>query len=318
MPQVFEKWRDTERKMRGMYRAHPFPNRIAIPSNKSDERYRRIWGDFLRLPIDEFKNKTILDAGCGTGENTWVWRRLLDPSVRVIGVDQSEPSVTIARQRNEVASSPEFSVGSLLDLGLGSESVDLVFCSGVLVAIPDPDRAFQEISRVLKPGGYMVLVLYHKYGRAMHGLRREVIDLLEKEDADRRVLLAKQLFGRSMQKMAEKEQVPLEGMLYDQFGLLCESRYSVMDALKWFKQSNIDYLGTFPPVEWSKFGKALRFSHSLARHKQSWYYGFLLSLFPDNDHPSRHAPGFLTRATMETMWFFDQLQLFAISGRKKI
>lgn len=317
MPQVFERWRETERKTRGMYRAHPFPNRTAIPSNKSDERYHRIWGDFLRLPLDEFKNKTILDAGCGTGENTWVWRRLLDPSVRVIAVDQSEPSVTIARRRNEAAECPEFSVGSLLDLGLKSESVDLVFCSGVLVAVSNPDRAFQEISRVLKPGGYMVLVLYHKYGRAMHGLRREIIDLLEKEDIDRRVRLARRLFGRSMRKMAEKEQVPLEGMLYDQFGLLGESRYSVMDSLAWFKQANIDYLGSFPPVEWSKFGKALRFSYSLARRRDSWYYKFLLALFSDNDDNPQHAPGFFTRATMETMWFFNQLQLFAISGQKK-
>jgi len=305
------------KRVRAMYNAHPFPNRYGIPPAKSDERFRFIYSNFLHFPLGSFKGGVFLDAGCGTGDNTWNWRRLLDPSTQVVAVDLSQASVRIARQAGQDYSvRPAFSVGSLLDLGLADESVDVVFCSGVLVAVTDPDRAYRELTRVLKPGGYMILVLYHRYGRFLHGLRRSVVDLLEREDVDRRARLGGQLFGRSMRKLAAAEQSPFENVLYDQFGLPCESRYSVGQALRWFQQSSIQYLGTWPPVEWSQFGKALRFAHRLSGRRDTIYYSALTRLFADSAEAPQRPPNWLTRSTMQTAWALDQLQLFAISGRK--
>ncbi len=305
------------RNVRAMYNAHPFPHRNAVPERKSDERFRYIYQEFLHIPLDELADKTLLDAGCGTGENTWSWRRILPPGTRVVAVDLSQASLGIARSSgSDQLLRPLFACGSLLDLGLASNSIDVVFCSGVLVAIPDPDRAFRELVRVLKPGGYMTIVLYHLYGRALHGMRRAVIDLLEREDVDRRAQLGGKLFGRSMRKMAEHEQVPLEGVLYDQFGLQYETRYSVGQALSWFKQANIRYLGTWPPVEWSQFGKGLRFSHQFRNRLDSPLFRWLLQIFPNTNQAPARAPGFVTRATMQTAWALNQLQLFAVSGRK--
>lgn len=303
--------------VRAMYNAYPFPNRHGIPPSRSDARFRYIYEEFLHIPLDALSDKTFLDAGCGTGENTWSWRRILDPNTRLIAVDLSEASVAIA-QRNGADQTlrPNFAVASLLDLGLAENSVDVVFCSGVLVAVTDPKRAFRELVRVLKPGGYIILILYHRYGRALHGLRRAVIDLLERDDVDRRARLGGKLFGRSMHKLAEREQTPLEGILYDQFGLPCESRYTVGQALAWFRQADIQYLGTWPPVEWSQFGKGLRFSYHLARRLNSPLFRLLLRLFPDTDVAPGRPPRFLTRVSMQALWAFNQLQLFAISGRK--
>ncbi len=305
------------RRVRAMYNAHPFPYRKAIPPIKSDERFKYIYENFLHIPLADLKDKAVLDAGCGTGENTASWRRILDPSTRLIGVDLSAASIQIAcRNARALPVQPVFAVNSLLDVGLATQSVDLVFCSGVLVAVPNPVRAFSELNRVLKPGGYMILVLYHRYGRAIHALRRAVIDLIERDDVDRRARLGGQLFGHSMRKLAEKEQVPLEGMLYDQFGLPCESRYSVGQALEWFKQAEIEYLGSWPPVEWSQIGKALRFSYSWRKRRNHPLFRLLLRIFADTDQPPHGRPGFFTRASMQTMWALNQQQLFAISGRK--
>lgn len=305
--------------VRAMYNAHPFPNRYTTLASRSDDRFERIYREFLHIPLDELKGKTLLDAGCGTGENTWSWRRFLDPSIRMVAVDLSEASITIARQKGaDQPLQPSFAVASLLDLALPANSVDVVFCSGVLVAVTDPDKAIRELTRVLKPGGYMILVLYHRYGRALHGLRRAVIDLIERDDVDRRARLGGRLFGRSMRKLAEAEQVPLEGILYDQFGLPCETRYSVGQALAWFKRASIQYLGTWPPVEWSQLGKGLRFSYYFARRYQPWLFRLLLQLFPEPDQAPLQPPGFISRSTMQAVWALDQLQLFAISGRKAL
>lgn len=307
----------TFKSVEAMYNAHPFPQRSQKLERRSDERFEYIYKHFLHIPFEELENKVFLDAGCGTGENTWSWTRILPQSTRIIAVDLSQASVRIASSSAAGQSkTPNFHVGSLMDLGIASESVDVVFCSGVLVAIPDPYQAYRELVRILKPGGYMILVLYHQYGRMLHGMKRAVVDVLEPKDVDRRVRLGDQLFGRSMRKMANDEQVPYEGVLYDQFGLLCESRYSVGDALKWFQKSGIEYRGTWPPVEWSQLGKGLRFSYHFNQGKMSPIKRLLMKFFPDTNEAPHKKPGWLTRASMQTLWGFNQLQLFAISGQK--
>ncbi len=304
--------------VQAMYNSHPFPNRATTLHHRGDERFEYIYKNFLHISFESLKNKILLDAGCGTGENTWSWRRILDPGTKVLAVDLSESSVNIAHNSNpEQKLTPEFTVGSLMNLGLANQSVDLVFCSGVLVAVAQPKKAFDELVRILKPGGIMILVLYHRYGRATHGFRRAVIDLLERDDPDRRVELGRKLFGRNMKKLAIEEGVPLEGVLYDQFGLPCETRYGIGDALKWFRDADIHYTGTWPPIEWSQFGKAIRFSHQLNKYQHTLLYRTLLKVFPDTDEAPLQSPGFLTRATMETVWLMEQQQLFAISGIKR-
>jgi SAM-dependent methyltransferase len=306
------------RRVEAMYNAHPFPDRQSVPSSKSDERYEFIYRNFLHIPLDELKDKVFLDAGCGTGDVTWAWRRILDPTTRVMGIDLSQTSIFIARQAHtRAALQPAFAVGSLLDLAIANQSVDFVLCSGVLVAVPDPDRAFKELARILKPGGYMVLVLYHKYGRALHGLRRAVIDLIEPKDIDRRARLGGRLFGRSMKKLARDEDTPLEGILYDQFGLPCESRYSVGQALRWFKEAGLSYLGTWPPIEWSQLGNGLRFSKQLAPVRRSLPFRSLLQIFPEDKTAPDRPPRLMTRISMQALWTLNQQQLFALSGRKE-
>lgn len=306
------------RRVAAMYRVHPFPNRESIPASKSDERYKFIYENFLHIPLDELKGKSFFDAGCGTGDVTWAFRRILDPTTHLFAIDISPTSISVARQAYDSPSlRPIFSVGSLLDLGVADQSVDFVLCSGVLVAVPDPDRAFKELVRILQPGGYIVIILYHRYGRALHGLRRAVIDLLEPEDIDRRAQLGGRLFRRSMMKFVREENAPLEGLLYDQFGLPCESRYSVGQALRWFRDFQIRYLGTWPPIEWSQLGNGLRFSKQFASRRQTWWFRLLLHIFPEATTPPDRPPSLLTRASMQTLWAFNQQQLFAISGRKE-
>ena len=304
--------------VQAMYNAHPFPNRSTSLPHRGDERFKYIYENFLNISFEELKNRTLMDAGSGTGENTWTWRRILDPSTRLVAVDLSEASVNLASSRYpDEELRPNFSVGSLMDLGLADHSVDLVFCSGVLVAVTQPKKAFDELVRILKPGGTMILVLYHRYGRATHGLRRAVIDLFEPDDPDRRVELSRKLFRRNMEKVAKEEGVPLDGVLYDQFGLPCETRYSVADALKWFHGADIHYTGTWPPIEWSQFGKAIRFSHQMNKYHRTLLYRILLKLFPDTQQALDQEPSFFTRTSMEMIWAIEQQQLFAISGIKK-
>jgi ubiquinone/menaquinone biosynthesis C-methylase UbiE len=306
------------RSVRAMFNEHPFPNYYSHLPSQSDERFSYIFTKFLHLPLETFQEKIIFDAGCGTGENTWAWQRILGSSAEIIGLDQSEGSIRIAHDNfAEQTMRPYFAIGSLLDLGLADNSVDVIYCSGVLMSVTEPWRAYQELVRVLKPGGYIVLILYHRYGRALHGMNRALVDLLEKKDINRRVQLANKLFGRRMKKLSDQTHSPYEGVLYDQFGLVRESRYTVGQVCKWYRKANIQYIGSWPPVEWNQFGKALRFSYQLSSNRYAPLRRLLMRIFPDIDKYSTQEPRFFSRATMQMLWAFGQQQLFAISGRKE-
>ena len=107
---------------------------------------------------------TVLDLGCGTGRDAFVAAALAGPTGRVVGVDMTPAQIDVAqRHRQTVAdalghSAPttEFRLGLIEDLaaaGVEDESVDVVISNCVLNLAPDKRAAFQEITRVLKPGG---------------------------------------------------------------------------------------------------------------------------------------------------------------------
>lgn len=107
---------------------------------------------------------TVLDLGCGTGQDVYVLSKLAGPGGRVIGVDMTPEQLAVARQHVEhhrVAfgyerTNVELVHGYIEDLagcGIQDESVDVVVSNCVLNLAPDKSRVFAEIFRVLKPGG---------------------------------------------------------------------------------------------------------------------------------------------------------------------
>jgi SAM-dependent methyltransferase len=102
-----------------------------------------------RLP----KGSTILDAGCGTGTNS---RRLARAGYRVTGVDFSEFALREATAES-AGLDIDFRRGDLTALSFPDRSFDAVFCFGVLMHIPELEKALDELVRVLKPGGVLML-----------------------------------------------------------------------------------------------------------------------------------------------------------------
>ncbi len=107
---------------------------------------------------------TVLDLGCGTGQDVYVLSKLAGPRGRVIGVDMTPEQLAVARQHVEYhrvafgyeRSNVELVHGYIEDLarcGVRDESVDVVVSNCVLNLAPDKSRVFAEIFRVLKPGG---------------------------------------------------------------------------------------------------------------------------------------------------------------------
>jgi ubiquinone/menaquinone biosynthesis C-methylase UbiE len=105
----------------------------------------------------------VLDLGCGTGEIT---RRLAAryPHAQVTGIDILEGNLAIARHRSEaLANRVRYEQGDAFALACADADFDLVVCRHLSQAVPDFGLVLDEMTRVLKPGGWLHL-LSEDYG----------------------------------------------------------------------------------------------------------------------------------------------------------
>ena len=103
---------------------------------------------------------TMLDIGCGGGATL---KRLLkrSPSGKVYGIDISEESVAKAKRVNKrlLGSQVFVEQGSADSLPWDNQSFDVVTAVETVYFWPDLPRCFQEVKRVLKPGGQFAIML---------------------------------------------------------------------------------------------------------------------------------------------------------------
>ncbi|MFZ3216174.1 MAG: class I SAM-dependent methyltransferase [Candidatus Acidiferrales bacterium] len=137
------------------YDQHPFD---WVPPGASQE-IRSVVSDPLVDLIQSLDlNSLVLDIGCGPGR---VLGFLARRGVRCIGLDRSRVSLGLAVERYGRPGA----VGDNLHLPFADDVADVVISDGVIHHTEDPQAAFAENFRVLKPGGRMYLAVYKPSGR---------------------------------------------------------------------------------------------------------------------------------------------------------
>jgi len=107
-----------------------------------------------------YQGKKVLEIGCGVGSDLV---NLARAGVVVTGVDLSPKSVKLARRHCQIFGvKAKLMVADAECLPFSDESFDIVYSLGVLHHSPGIQKAIAEIYRVLKPGGKVIVMLYHK------------------------------------------------------------------------------------------------------------------------------------------------------------
>lgn len=99
---------------------------------------------------------TVVDLGSGAGNDCFVARSIVGENGKVIGIDFTEAMVSKARDNAEKLgfNNVEFRLGDIEQIPMGANRADVVVSNCVLNLVPDKQKAFSEMFRILKPGGH--------------------------------------------------------------------------------------------------------------------------------------------------------------------
>jgi len=102
------------------------------------------------------RGDTVIDLGSGAGNDCFIARAATGETGKVIGIDFTTAMIEKARANATKLNynNVEFRQGDIEKLPVSANTADVIVSNCVLNLVPDKQVAFQEIFRVLKPGGH--------------------------------------------------------------------------------------------------------------------------------------------------------------------
>lgn len=141
----------TEAQVRKQY------NQVATVYDQRWSRYVSSTLEFLRSWSRLSPTDKVLDVACGTGE----FERLIlseNPSQQIVGVDISEKMIELAQQKLQSYSNVDFQLASAAALPFDDASFDTIISANSFHYFDDPNVALNEMKRVLKPNGNLIIL----------------------------------------------------------------------------------------------------------------------------------------------------------------
>ena len=129
---------------------------------KDRAAYEKMYG--LIRPV--VKDKTVLELATGTG---LIAKNIVNAAAHIEASDTSTEMIREAKRRNHSAKL-YFSVQDMFCLPYADESFEVVIVSNALHIVPQPEKALQEIKRVLKDDGVLIAPTFTHAGNSFSGM----------------------------------------------------------------------------------------------------------------------------------------------------
>jgi carbamoyltransferase len=226
--------KDTTEIVKQFYEKTPFPNYDDLDNHRALlEKARQ--GTFARLLGEQIPfDARVVEIGCGTGQLT---NFLAIAHRTVLGTDICLNSLRLA-QRFKIEHELEratFAQMNLFQPALKDDFFDVVISNGVLHHTSDCRGAFRRISRLARPGGYVVVGLYSAYSRKLHYARRALFRWTGLTNAWLDPHLAR--VGAAGKR---------EAWFQDQYCHPRESCHTLDEVLGWMEESGLEFINSIP------------------------------------------------------------------------
>lgn len=114
---------------------------------------------FYFEPAEDFRDKIVLDAGCGNGRHTYCASKY---AKEIVAFDLSQ-SVDMAYHYNKDNDNVHFFQADIYNLPLRKNLFDFIFSIGVLHYLPFPEKGFKKLVGLLKDGAGILVYVYHSF-----------------------------------------------------------------------------------------------------------------------------------------------------------
>lgn len=243
-----------------------------------------------------FQGKRVLDAGCGSGRHAYYAATY---GADVWAVDLG-PAVEVARRNTAAFNNVNVVQADLYQLPFATESFDFIYSIGVLHHLPDPEAAFRNLLRFLKPGGEIQIYLYWKPQnqplkmsllKAVTAMRQVTTRLPHKVTYALSYPAACAAFGlfvwpyRVLSRIPGlgqiAERIPMKQYAHypfrvcvndqlDRFSAPIENRYTKQEVEAWLERAGLEASGVRANYGWCAWGrKSARVSGEVAREHAS-------------------------------------------------
>ena len=121
------------------------------------------------------KGDNVLDLGSGAGNDCFVARAIVGETGKVTGLDFTDAMIIKAIENNKKLgfTNIEFVQGDIEEMPLPDNNFDVIVSNCVLNLVPDKNKAFAQIMRVLKPGGHFCVSDVVIKGELPEALRKD-------------------------------------------------------------------------------------------------------------------------------------------------
>ena len=126
---------------------------------------RAAYDEMYELIRPVVRHKTVLELAAGTG---LIAKHIVNAAAHIEATDASPEMIAEAKRDNHSAKL-HFSVQDMFRLPYANQSFDVVIVSNALHIVPQPEKALQEIKRVLKDDGTLIAPTFTHAGNSFRG-----------------------------------------------------------------------------------------------------------------------------------------------------
>ena len=225
--------------VKSFYTKYPFPNyndfdNIDLFLKKAKNHH------FSKLISNQLgENKKILEIGCGTGQLT-NYLAATTFSKKVYGTDLSINSLKLANdfRKKSNLNNVKFLQMNLFKPCFKDNSMDLVISNGVIHHTYNPELGFMSISKLVKPGGYIIISLYNYLGRIITLINKFFYKIFGDKGL---------IFDKYLKTNLSKEKKI--SWIQDQYNHPVESLHSIGEVLDWFRKKNFSFVSSIPKIQ---------------------------------------------------------------------
>ena len=142
-----------------------FWDRNAARYDRFMRKDRAAYDEMYELIRPIVRHKTVLELATGTG---LIAKHIVNAAAHIEATDASAEMIAEAK-RDTRSAKLHFSVQDMFRLPYANQSFDVVIVSNALHIVPQPEKALQEIKRVLKDDGTLIAPTFTHAGNSFFG-----------------------------------------------------------------------------------------------------------------------------------------------------